>query len=89
MSRTNVYTGDLISVAVNRSSMGSVSRRAEGRGWRRFTADRPNQLWVADMIYVQTQAGWVYVAFVLDVPALAVVFGRSAVTLMLSRRAIV
>lgn len=34
---------------------------------RRFTADRPNGLWVADMTYVRTWARWVYVAFVLDV----------------------
>lgn len=33
----------------------------------RFTAERPNRLWVVDMTYVRTQAGWVYVAFVLDV----------------------
>jgi len=26
---------------------------------RRFTADRPNRLWVADMTYVRPQAGWV------------------------------
>lgn len=34
---------------------------------RDFTAARPNQLWVADLTYVKTAAGWVYVAFVLDV----------------------
>jgi putative transposase len=34
---------------------------------RRFTASRPNQLWVADLTYVRTWEGWVYVAFVLDV----------------------
>jgi putative transposase len=34
---------------------------------RQFTADRPNRLWVADLTYVKTHAGWVYVAFVLDV----------------------
>ncbi|MGW7210030.1 IS3 family transposase [Streptomyces sp. NPDC054837] len=34
---------------------------------RLFTATRPNQLWVADLTYVRTWAGWVYVAFVLDV----------------------
>jgi transposase InsO family protein len=34
---------------------------------RRFTADRPNRLWVADMTYVRIWAGWVYVAFVLHV----------------------
>ena len=34
---------------------------------RQFTADRPNRLWVADLTYVKTHAGFVYVAFVLDV----------------------
>ncbi|MFD9226087.1 IS3 family transposase [Streptomyces sp. NPDC060064] len=34
---------------------------------RRLTAHRPNQLWVADLTYVRTCPGWVYVAFVLDV----------------------
>jgi len=34
---------------------------------RQFTADRPNQLWVADITYVATWSGFVYVAFVVDV----------------------
>jgi transposase InsO family protein len=34
---------------------------------RRFTATRPNQLWVADFTYVATWRGFVYVAFVIDV----------------------
>ncbi len=34
---------------------------------RSFTADRPNRLWVADLTYVATWAGFVYVAFVVDV----------------------
>lgn len=34
---------------------------------RRFTAQRPNQLWLADLTYIRTWSGWVYVAFVLDV----------------------
>jgi putative transposase len=34
---------------------------------RQFTAMRPNQLWVADFTYVATWAGFVYVAFVIDV----------------------
>ena len=34
---------------------------------REFTADRPNQLWVADITYVATWSGFVYVAFVVDV----------------------
>jgi putative transposase len=32
-----------------------------------FAAIRPNQLWVADFTYVATRAGFVYVAFVIDV----------------------
>jgi putative transposase len=34
---------------------------------RQFVAAAPNQLWVADITYVRTHAGWVYAAFVLDV----------------------
>ena len=34
---------------------------------RHFKADRPNQLWVADITYVATWSGFVYVAFVTDV----------------------
>jgi putative transposase len=34
---------------------------------RKFTADRPNALWVADFTYVSTWQGFVYVAFVIDV----------------------
>lgn len=33
---------------------------------RRFVADRPNQLWVADFTYVATWQGFVLVAFVVD-----------------------
>ena len=34
---------------------------------RRFRAAAPNRLWVADLTYVRTFAGWVYAAFVVDV----------------------
>ena len=34
---------------------------------RQFIADRPNQLWVADITFVATWSGFVYVAFVVDV----------------------
>jgi transposase InsO family protein len=34
---------------------------------RAFTATAPNQLWVADLTYVATWRGFVYVAFVIDV----------------------
>jgi putative transposase len=33
---------------------------------RKFVADRPDQLWVADITYVPTWAGFLYVAIVLD-----------------------
>ena len=33
---------------------------------RDFTAEGPNQLWVADITYVPTWAGWLYLAVVLD-----------------------
>jgi putative transposase len=34
---------------------------------RQFQALAPNRLWVADLTYVKTHSGWVYVAFVIDV----------------------
>ena len=34
---------------------------------REFTADRPDQLWVVDITYVPTQAGFLYLAVVIDV----------------------
>jgi transposase InsO family protein len=43
---------------------------------RRFTATRPNQLWVADFTYVATWCGFVYVAFVIDVFARRIVGWR-------------
>lgn len=46
---------------------------------RNFRAERPNQLWVADLTYVATWVGFVYVAFVVDV------FSRSIVGWRVSR----
>lgn len=43
---------------------------------REFHASRPNQLWVADITYVATWAGFVYVAFVIDVFSRAIVGWR-------------
>ncbi len=34
---------------------------------RRFKASAPNRLWLADLTYVRTSTGWVYVAFIVDV----------------------
>ena len=43
---------------------------------RQFKADCPNQLWVSDFTYVSTWAGFVYVAFVIDVFARYIVGWR-------------
>jgi transposase InsO family protein len=43
---------------------------------RQFVATRPNQLWVADITFVATWAGFVYVAFVTDVFARRIVGWR-------------
>lgn len=40
---------------------------------RDFTASAPNQKWVADITYVDTDEGWLYLAVVLDVFSRAVV----------------
>jgi putative transposase len=45
---------------------------------RQFQARRPNQLWVADFTYVATWAGFVYVAFVIDVFARRIIGWRVA-----------
>jgi putative transposase len=43
---------------------------------RQFKAERPNQLWVADLTYVATWRGFAYVAFVIDVFARRIVGWR-------------
>jgi transposase InsO family protein len=43
---------------------------------RQFTAPRPNALWVSDFTYVATWAGFIYVAFVIDVFARRIVGWR-------------
>ena len=43
---------------------------------REFTASRPNQLWVADITFVATWGGFVYVALVIDVFARVIVGWR-------------
>jgi putative transposase len=43
---------------------------------REFSASRPNELWVADLTYVVTWQGYVYVAFIIDVFARMIVGWR-------------
>ncbi len=45
---------------------------------RDFTATRPNELWVVDFTYVATFAGFVYVAFAIDVYSRMIVGWRAA-----------
>jgi len=45
---------------------------------RDFTAARPNALWVADLTYVATWSGFVYIAFVIDVYSRAIVGWRAS-----------
>jgi putative transposase len=44
-----------------------VRQPAQDLVQRAFTANGPNKLWVADMTYVPTWAGFIYLAIVLDV----------------------
>ena len=59
----------------------TADNRPVDRVERRFTATRPNQLWVADFTYVATWRGFVYVAFVIDVFARRIVGWRVSVSL--------
>lgn len=45
---------------------------------RQFRAAAPNRLWVADLTYVKTHSGWVYVAFIVDVYSRLVVGWQAA-----------
>jgi putative transposase len=53
------------SLRTTRRESGTLA--APDRVKRRFVADRPNQLWTADITYVPTWAGFLYLAVVLDV----------------------
>ena len=48
---------------------------------RQFTAPAPNRLWVADLTYVRTWSGFVYVAFVIDVYARSIVGWQASTSL--------
>ena len=48
---------------------------------RRFAPAAPDRLWVADITYVSTWSGWVYVAFVVDAYARRILGWRTGTTM--------
>ena len=54
---------------VRTTIVGKDGKRAGDLLDRDFTAPAPNRVWVTDFTYVRTWAGFVYVAFILDVYA--------------------
>ena len=59
----------------------AVSQRPADLVERVFAAAAPNRLWVADLTYVWTRAGFVYTAFVTDVFSRAIVGWRVSASL--------
>ena len=58
--------------AVRTTIPARANERPEDLVRRAFHAVAPNRLWVADITYVKTHSGWVYVAFVVDVYSRAI-----------------
>jgi transposase InsO family protein len=59
--------------AVRTTVPGKDGKRAGDLLNRNFTAPEPNRVWVTDFTYVRTWAGFVYVAFIVDVFAQKIV----------------
>ena len=60
---------------------GDVADRPADLVQRDFTATHPNQLWVADLTYVATWRGFVYIAFIIDVFSRMIVGWRASTSL--------
>jgi putative transposase len=74
----------LAGVSRRRSAITTVrdgARQAPDLVDRNFTADRPNMLWVADITYIPTWAGFLYLAVVLDAFSRRIVGWSMAITL--------
>jgi putative transposase len=63
---------------VKKTTIPGTAPRPEDKVRRRFGPARPNQLWVADITYVSTWAGWAYTAFVIDAYARRIIGWRTA-----------
>jgi transposase InsO family protein len=74
----------LVGVSCRKSTITTVrdgARQAPDLVDRNFTTDRPNPLWVADITYIPTWAGFLYLAVVLDVFSRRIVGWSMATTL--------
>ena len=58
-----------------------TAERANDLVKRRFAPAAPDRLWVADMTYVSTWSGWVYVAFVVDAFARRIIGWRTGTSM--------
>ena len=63
---------------VRTTVQGSAGVRADDLLGRNFTAPAPDTVWVTDFTYVRTWAGFVYVAFILDVYSRRIVAWHAA-----------
>jgi putative transposase len=72
MSLQGVVRGKTIRTTISNAAASCPLDRVN----RQFKAPRPNALWVSDFTYVATWAGFVYVAFVIDVFARCIVGWR-------------
>jgi putative transposase len=74
----------LVGVSRRKSTVTTVrdgARQAPDLVDRNFTADKPNMLWVADITYIPTWAGFLYLAVVLDAFSRRIVGWSMAITL--------
>ena len=59
----------------------AAAERAMDLALRNFKPTAPDRLWVADITYVSTWSGWVYVAFVVDAYARRILGWRAGTTM--------
>jgi putative transposase len=81
LMRTNGLRG-AVRGKVRRTTIPDVTaERARDLVNRDFAPTAPDRLWVADMTYVSTWSGWVYVAFVVDAYARRILGWRCGTTM--------
>jgi putative transposase len=67
LMRNNGIRGATLRKYVVTTTPDSKAKPAVDLVERRFFAEAPDQLWVADMTYIPTWSGWLYLAMVMDV----------------------